>query len=123
MVCSASSSPRVDMAFYVGRLVDDCDEVARPDHVADCDLYLGDRAGLLCVHGDLHLHRLQQHQGVPFADVITLGDHDLQHAGHDLRANVLGHYYPVRLPARLCAPLAPHRTTTSHETLMPDQMR
>ena len=45
-------------------------------------------------HRDLHLHRLQQHQGVALADLIALVNHDLEHTGHDLRANILGHLHP-----------------------------
>src|SRR4029078_11995684 len=45
-------------------LLDDGDDVAFLDHVAWRDGDLADHSIHLGQHGDLHLHRLEQHQGV-----------------------------------------------------------
>ena len=71
--------------------------------------------------GNLHLHRLQQHQGVALTDLIAFVHHDLEHTGHDLGANVLGHLHPIQSGYLLL-----YRTTTgwgqacspAHETLV-----
>ena len=63
---------------------------------------------------------LQQHQGVALTDLIALVHHDLEHTGHDLGANILGHFHPFRL---LHAALSNHNARGSeqsqrHETLV-----
>src|SRR4051812_1942986 len=89
-------------------LADHCDEVTGLDDVAYGHTDLADRPGHLGDHRDLHLHRLQQHQGVALTDLIALVHHDLEHTGHDLRANILGHLHPIHIG---CLPL--YRTTTT----------
>ena len=89
-------------------LADDRDQVAGLDHVTDRDADLADGAGDLGEHRDLHLHRLQQHQGVAFTDLIALADHDLEHTGHDLGANILGHLHPTHSLLCLNGSIEPH---------------
>src|ERR1700710_1654850 len=103
MVCSASRSPRVDIRcdsarpWGAGALADHGDEIAGLDDVTDRDADRGHRSGDFSEHRDLHLHRLQKYDGVPLADLIALAHHDLEHTGHDLGANILGHLHPTRL--------------------------
>src|SRR5262245_26738966 len=101
MVCSASRSPRVDMGYYSADAsdasADHRDEVAGLDDIANGHAHLADSACDLGEHGDLHLHRLQQHQGFALTDLVALMNHDLKHTGYDLGANILGHLHPFRL--------------------------
>src|ERR1700754_1756353 len=118
MVCSASRSPRVDIGHY--SLADHRDEVTGLDDIANGHTHLADRACHFRQHGDFHLHRLQQHHGVALADLVALVNHDLEHTGHDLGANILGHLHPFRL---LHAALSNHNACGSelsqrHETLV-----
>ena len=46
-------------------------------------------------HRDLHLHGLEEYHGVALADLVAFVDDDFEHAGHNLRANILGHLHPT----------------------------
>src|ERR671914_1806389 len=66
-------------------LFDDRDEVPLLHEVALDHLELGDRAGVLRDDGDLHFHRLEDHQGVALFYLVTLRDDDLPDVRHHLR--------------------------------------
>src|SRR4051794_16364725 len=58
---------------------------------------LGHRSRHLCLDGHLHLHRLENDDGVPLVDRVTHGDLDLPHGARDMRLD-LGHLqHPVPL--------------------------
>src|SRR5689334_5808489 len=95
------------------------DEVAGLDDIANGHTHLADGARYFGQHRNLHLHRLQQHQGVALADLIALVNNDLEHTGYDLGANILGHLHPFLL---LYAVLSNHNTGWTalwqgHETM------
>jgi len=71
--------------------LDDSDEVVLLHHVAFLDGDLGERSGGLGEHRDLHLHGLEDHHGVALADELALVANDLQHIGHHLGVDLLGH--------------------------------
>src|SRR5438105_73609 len=73
-----------------GGLLDNGDDVALLDDAAllDPDLLHGPRHGRL--HGDLHLHGLEDHQGIALRDGVAGGHHDLPDVRHHLGLN-LGH--------------------------------
>src|SRR3984893_6222758 len=52
-------------------LLDEGDRLALPDHVPFLDQELFDGAGDGSQHGYLHLHRLQDHDGVIFLDLLA----------------------------------------------------
>src|SRR3954454_20621573 len=73
------------------RSADDGDQVALLHHVPLVDGQLGEGAIGLGDDRDLHLHRLEDHQGVALGDgVARLGD-DLPDVGHHLGADLVGH--------------------------------
>ena len=69
------------------RLADAGDQVAFLDHVALGDVHLGDHAGAFGQDRDLHLHRLEDHQGVTVVDVIAFRRDHLPHVRDHLRAD------------------------------------
>src|SRR5271166_1491742 len=69
------------------QLADDRDQVAFLDHLALRDVHLGDHAGAFGQDRDLHLHRLQDHQGVTVVDVIAFRGNHLPHVRDHLRAD------------------------------------
>jgi GntR family transcriptional regulator len=71
-----------------GGLADLGDEVAFLDDVALGDMQAGERACGFGQDRDLHLHRLQDDQGVTVIDVIALGRDHLPYVRDHLRANL-----------------------------------
>src|SRR5271165_5934210 len=69
------------------RLADDGDQVPFLDHVALRDVHLGDHARAFGQDRDLHLHRLEDHQGVTVVDVIAFRRNHLPHVRDHLRAD------------------------------------
>jgi very-short-patch-repair endonuclease len=67
------------------------DEVALLDHVALVHGDLAHCAGDLADHRYLHLHRLEDHQRVSVADLVTGRGDDLPDIGHHLGPDLLGH--------------------------------
>jgi hypothetical protein len=56
---------------------------------------------------------VKKHQGVALTDLVALANYHLKHAGHDLGANILGHFHP-HFWYRSIAFLVPlYRTTTT----------
>src|SRR5580692_9182177 len=68
--------------------VDDGDQVAFLDYVAFGDVHAGDRAGAFGDDRDLHLHRLEDDQGVAVVDLITFGRDHFPHVRDHLRADL-----------------------------------
>jgi GntR family transcriptional regulator len=64
------------------------DQVAFLDDIALGDVQAGDGARRLGEDRDLHLHGLQDDQGVPVVDAIALGRDHLPHVRDHLRANL-----------------------------------
>src|SRR5690606_7227314 len=75
----------------IGGLLDLADQVAVLDDVTLGDLQLGDPAGDLGGHGDLHLHGLQDDESVVDVDGVTFGDDDLPDVRDHLRMHLLSH--------------------------------
>ena len=92
----------------VGDIADDGDEIAGLDDVADVNADRGHRSGYLGEHRNLHLHGFQEDDGVALVDVVAFADHDLEHTGHDLSANVLGHLHPLVSRAAPAVSIEPH---------------
>src|SRR4029450_11636000 len=55
------------------------------------DVDLSDRARLLGKYRYLHLHRLQQRDGVTGIDLVPGRDHDLDDVRHEVGDDLLGH--------------------------------
>ena len=79
--------PRSTTRYSGRRSGDDGDQVALLDDVALGDVHLGDNARPLGQDRDLHLHRLEDHQGVTVVDVITFRRDHLPHVRDHLRAD------------------------------------
>src|SRR3954453_19611109 len=71
--------------------LDDRDHVAFLHDVALVDPQLLDGAPALRRYRDLHLHRLEDDQGVALLDAVAGADHDFPDIGHHLGADFLGH--------------------------------
>src|SRR5256885_7031847 len=85
------------------RLVDDRDQVALLDDIALVDRELLDHPVGLGEYRDLHLHRLENDQGVALGHLVPgAGDH-LPHVGHHLGPDLLRHR-----PASLLSPRPTH---------------
>src|SRR5256885_9843416 len=98
------------------RLVDDRDQVALLDDIALVDRELLDHPVGLGEYRDLHLHRLENDQGVALGHLVPgVGDH-LPHVGHHLGPDLLGHR-----PASLLAPAISIQPRTGDR--QPDRMR
>src|SRR5690606_41834113 len=79
---------RLLLSFPTRRSSDLGDEVALLDDIPDRDTDRGHGARRLGEHGDLHLHRLEDHQRVAFGNYVTLSHDDLEHGRYHLRTYV-----------------------------------
>ena len=70
-----------------GQSADLGDQLVFLNDVALGHVELGDGAALLGQDGDLHLHRLEDDEGVAVIDVVALGDQHLPHVRDHLRAD------------------------------------
>ena len=68
--------------------IEDDKRVALRDRLALFAEDLLDRALVLCLHGHLHLHGLEDHDGVALLDLLTYLHLDLPHGSGDVRLDV-----------------------------------
>src|SRR5438270_5397186 len=99
--CSGRSSVTVatcpSRSTRTDGLLNDSDDVALLDDAALLDTDLRDRPCQRGFHGDLHLHRLEDHERIALCDGVALGDDDLPHVRDHLGED-LGHLYAPEPP-------------------------